>query len=94
MPTSHPTATRLSLQLSRLAIEAQQLADQLAAEPLDEYEVELQLGQPSFLLAKAVEQLEGAIFSAVYEDPVHRADDLEIARIIADAQQRQQLAID
>ena len=85
MPTNHTTATQLSARLSRLAIEAQQVADELAAQPLDEYEAALELGLPSFQLAKVVEQLEGAIFSAAWEAPTHRIQDLAIAQIIAAA---------
>ena len=84
MPTNHTKATQLSARLSRLAVEAQRIADQLAAEPLDEYEAELELGLPSFQLAKVVAQLEDAIFSAAWESPAHRAHDLAIARTIAE----------
>ena len=87
MPTNHATTstTRLSARLSRLAVEAQRIADQLAARPLDGYEAELALGLPSFQLAKVVEQLEDAIFSAAWEAPTQRARDLAIARAIAAA---------
>jgi hypothetical protein len=86
MSTNHTTTTtQLSARLSRLAIEAQWIADKLAAQPLDEYEADLELGLPSFLLSKVVEQLEGAIFSAAWEAPAHRAKDLATARAIATA---------
>ena len=86
MPTNHTTTTttQLSAHLSQLAVEAQHI-DQLAAIPLDEYQADVELGLPSFQLAKVVEQLEDAIYSAASETPAHRARDLAIAQTIAAA---------
>jgi hypothetical protein len=85
MPTNHTTTTQLSAHLSRLAVEAQHIADQLAAIPLDEFEADVELGLPSFQLAKVVERLEDAIYSAASETPAHRARDLAIAQTIVAA---------
>jgi hypothetical protein len=84
MSTNHTTATSLSARLSRLAIEAQAVADLLAAEPLSAVNAEFELGPPILLLLSVLSTLEGARYSAENFVGRRRAEDRAVARVLAD----------
>ena len=79
MPTSH--TTRLALRLTRLALDVDRLARQLAAE--EHIDTESLVPGAIYLLATAVEELEVALYRAEKLDQSHRAEDLPAARAIA-----------
>jgi len=79
MPTSH--TTRLALQLTRLALDADRLARQLAAEERLKHEPLLRGAM--YLLATALGYLDGALYSAENDGHTRRANFLAAARVIA-----------
>jgi hypothetical protein len=88
MPTNH--TTRLALQLTRLALDADRVARQLAAEERLEHE-ELLPGA-MYLLATALDYLDDALYSAQNDGPTRRANFLADARVIAYPDQAAQAA--
>ena len=79
MPTSH--TTRLALQLTRLALDADRVARQLAAE--ERLKDEPLLSGAMYLLATALDYLDDALYSAENDGPTRRANFLAAARVIA-----------
>jgi hypothetical protein len=79
MPTSH--TTRLAVQLTRLALDVDQVARQLAAE--EHLDTETLLPGAIYLLATALDELENALYLAEKLDQSHRREDLATARATA-----------
>lgn len=80
MPTRY--TTRLALRLTRLALEVDQITQQLAAEP--HIEIETLIPGAASLLTTALDRLENALYLAEELDQSHRAQDLAVARATAD----------
>jgi len=79
MPTNH--TTRLAAQLTRLAVDVDRVADQLAAE---EHLTSPAVSGAMYLLASALDQLETALWMAeACFDARWRREYLEAARITA-----------
>lgn len=88
MPTNR--TTRLTLQLIRLALDADRVARQLAAE--ERLEHETLLPGAMYLLATALDYLDGALYSVEHDGPTRRANFLADARVLAYPDQAAQAA--
>jgi hypothetical protein len=69
-------AAALAARLVRLAVEAQPIADQLAAAPLNDVDTELLLAPAAAALATMLDTLEDSMYRADKLDQSHCASDL------------------
>jgi hypothetical protein len=83
MPTNHTHPSAASSRLCRTAVDVLQAADELLAQPLDEYEAERYLTPGLSILAMVVDQLSDGLYHAEQLDQSHRANDLATNRMLA-----------
>jgi hypothetical protein len=83
MPTNRTHLSAASSRLCRAAVDALQAADELLAQPLDEFEAERYLTPGLSILAMALDHLQDGLYQAEQLDQSHRASDLAISRMFA-----------